>query len=69
VLPVICYLAITYWPGIKYARSEDPKAQQIGWIAIALISISTIISFWLAAVWINGAVKAATSTAGLSGLL
>lgn len=66
VLPIICFLAVSYWQGITYARSNDPKAQEIGWIAIGLLAVSTIISFWLAAVWINGFLQSATSTAGLS---
>ncbi len=65
-LPIICFLAVNYWQGIKYARSADPKAQEIGWIAIALMVLSTIITFWLAAVWINGFIQSATNTAGLS---
>jgi hypothetical protein len=69
VLPFIGYLAITYWQGIRYARSDDPKAQEIGWIAIALLTASSIFVIWQATVWINGFVQSATSTAGLSGLL
>lgn len=66
VLPFLGYLAISYWQGIKYARSEDPKAQQIGWIAIALLTISSIYVIWQATVWIDGFIQAQTSTAGLS---
>jgi hypothetical protein len=69
VLPFIGYLAITYWQGIKYARSDDPKAQEIGWIAIGLLALSSIYVLWQVTAWINGAVQSATSTAGLSGLL
>jgi hypothetical protein len=69
VLPIICYLAIGYWPGIKYARSQEPQARAIGWISIAIISISTIITFWLAIVWVNSAVQSATNSLGnLGGL-
>jgi zinc-ribbon domain len=57
ILPVICFLAVSYWPGIKYFRSDDPKARQIGMIAIALMTISTIITFWLAIAWIQGTVQ------------
>ena len=53
ILPMIAFLAIKYWPGIKYVRSGDRRAKQIGFIAIALITVSTIVTFWLAAVWIN----------------
>jgi Double zinc ribbon len=69
ILPFLGYLAITYWQGIKYARSEDPQAQKIGWIAIALLAISSIFVIWQATVWINEFIGSATNTAGLSGLL
>jgi len=66
VLPIMCFLAISYWQGIKYARSPDPKAQEMGWIAIALLALSTIITFWITSVWISGFIAQQTSTAGLS---
>ncbi len=66
VLPIICYLAVSYWQGIRYVRSSDPKAQQMGWIAIALLVISSVVTFWLAGVWINQFIQAQTSTANLS---
>ena len=53
ILPMICFLAVRYWPGIKYARSSDRNRKQIGFIAIALMAISTIVSYWLAFVWVN----------------
>jgi hypothetical protein len=46
ILPFICYLAIAKWPGIKYFRSKDIKAQQIGTIAWALIIVSSLVTFW-----------------------
>jgi hypothetical protein len=66
VLPIICYLAVSYWQGIKYIKSADPKAQQIGWIALALLIISSVITFWTFGVWIDQFIKAQTSTVGLS---
>ncbi len=35
------------WPGIKYARNADPKAKNIGWAAIILTVLSTVITTWL----------------------
>ena len=35
------------WPGIKYFRSSDAKAQRMGTIAIVLTVASTIITLWL----------------------
>jgi hypothetical protein len=68
ILPVICYLAVSYWQGIKYIKSPDPKAQQIGWIALALLIISSAVSFWIAGVWIQQFIQSQTSTSGLSQL-
>ena len=66
ILPFIGYLAISYWQGIKYARSDDPKAQEIGWIAIGLLAVSSIFTIWQVTVWINSFIQTQTSTAGLS---
>jgi hypothetical protein len=41
------------WPGIKYFRSNDPKAQKIGMIAIVLTVLSTIITLWLTWVFVQ----------------
>ena len=66
ILPFLGYLAISYWHGIQYARSDDPKAQQIGWIAIAILAASSIYVIWQITVLIHGLVGAATNTSGLS---
>ena len=66
ILPFIGWLAITKWEGIKYARSDDPDAQRIGWVAIVLLAIFSIFVTWQATVWINGFIQSQTSTAGLS---
>jgi hypothetical protein len=69
ILPIICFLAVSYWPGIKYFKSKDPGAQQIGLIAIILMALSTIITFWLAIVWIQQAVQSSVNSVGnLGGL-
>jgi hypothetical protein len=57
ILPWIAYLAITKWQGIKYLRSPDERAKQMGMIALALIIISSIIAFWLTYVWIQGYIQ------------
>ena len=67
IMPLICYLAIGYWKGIRYARSDDPKARQMGWIAIALIIISSVVLFWLTAVWLNSVIQETTSSLGSLG--
>lgn len=64
ILPIICFLAVSHWPGIKYARSSDGKRKQIGFIAIALMAIATILTFWLALVSIRSLL---TSVGNLGG--
>ena len=36
-----------YWPGVKYFRSSDPKAQKLGMYLIVATTLSTIITLWL----------------------
>ena len=64
ILPIICYLAIGYWQGIRYLRSEDPKAKQIGLVPCALITISTIVTFWIGFVWIQQTVQSSVNSVG-----
>jgi hypothetical protein len=47
----MCFIFVTKWPGVKYYKSPDEKAKQIGTIAWALIIISTIVTIWLGTVW------------------
>jgi hypothetical protein len=54
VLPIIFYLAITKWQGIKYIRSVDPKAKQMGYIALGLLILSSVIFFWWSIVQLQG---------------
>ena len=41
------------WPGAKYVRNPDPRAKQIGWIAITITVLSTIITLWLMFAFVN----------------
>lgn len=68
VLPAILFLAITKWQGITYIKSSNSKAQQMGWIALALIIISTIFTGWYYTREFDQLLQGATSTAGLSSL-
>lgn len=36
-----------YWPGIKYFKNPDPKAQKLGMYLIIITTLSTIITLWL----------------------
>jgi uncharacterized membrane-anchored protein len=56
ILPSICFLFITRWPGLKYFKSQDLKTKIIGEVALTLLILSTIITFWLAYVWTQGAI-------------
>lgn len=66
ILPWIAYLAVTKWEGVKYMRSPDPLARRVGWIALAILVISSVIAFWMATVWINQQINAAMN--GVNGL-
>lgn len=41
------------WPGIRYLRREDPKAKQVGTIAIILTIVSSILTIWFSIGFIN----------------
>jgi hypothetical protein len=66
IMPIIAFLALHYWPGIKYLRSGDEKMKQIGLVAIVLMALSTIITYWISIVWIQGFIQ--SSVNGVSGL-
>jgi hypothetical protein len=51
ILPLICFIFVTKWPGIKYYKSNDPKTHRIGQIAWVLLILSTLLTIWLAYVW------------------
>ena len=48
---------MTKWPGMKYYKSNDPKAKQIGYVAWTLLIISTIITIWLVFVWTQNMIQ------------
>ena len=51
ILPMICFIFVTRWSGIKYYKSNDPKAHRIGQVAWTLLILSTIVTIWLVYVW------------------
>ena len=51
ILPMLLFITVTKWKGYTYYKSEDPKAKQIGTIAIVLMVLSLLITCWLAYVW------------------
>ena len=67
-LPMICFLFAGKWKGIKYAKSHDPKAKTMGFIAIALIIVSTGVLMWLTIVWVDQAIQSQINSINLDGL-
>ncbi len=51
ILPMLLFLSISKWKGYKYFKSDEPKAKQIGTVAVVLLVASTVITFYLAYVW------------------
>jgi hypothetical protein len=65
ILPVICFLAVTKWPGVRYFKSNNPKARQIGIIAWTLLILSTVVTIWLAYVWTEEAIQSSVNSVNL----
>ena len=65
IMPAIAFLAIKYWPGMKYLRSADWEKKQIGIVAVVLMAVSTIVIAWWLIIWTEGLIQSMTS--GLMG--
>ena len=57
ILPMICFIFVTKWPGMKYFKSNDAKAKQIGKIAWGLLILSTLVVIYFAYVWTQNAIQ------------
>ncbi len=57
VLPMICFIFVTKWPGLKYYKSNDAKAKRIGQIAFTLLVVSTIATIVFAYTWTQSVVQ------------
>lgn len=57
ILPPMCFLFVSKWPGMKYVRSRDAKTRQIGQAAWFLLILSTILTIWFAVVWTQNYIK------------
>lgn len=66
ILPSLCFLFITRWPGTKYAKSADPKAKIIGQVAWVILILSTILTFWYAIVITQRIIKTTTDSINAS---
>ncbi len=62
IIPIIFFILIGKWPGAKYAKSDDPKAKQIGYIAWALLILSTIVMVWLSIRWTNQMIQSSVNS-------
>ena len=62
ILPMICFIFVTKWPGVKYYKSKDKKTHQIGQIAWALLILSTIITIWLVYVWTQHLIQSSVNS-------
>lgn len=57
VLPLICFLTIGRWKGIKYLTSKNKEAHTVGIIACILLIISTVFTFWFTYVSVQKLVR------------
>lgn len=62
ILPIICFIFVTKWPGVKYFKSDDPKTKQIGQIACSLLIISTVFTIWFAVVWTQNYIESTVNS-------
>ncbi len=65
ILPMFFFVGVSRWPGIRYARSGDEKARRIGFTAIVLMALSTIVLAWAAYAFIGRLLQ--TLSGGLIG--
>ena len=57
IMPAIAFIAIKYWPGMKYLRSADWTKKQIGIIALVLMVASTVVITWWLIIWTEGLIQ------------
>src|ERR1035437_5706945 len=62
ILPMICFIFVTRWPGVRYFKSSDPKAKQIGKIAWTLLILSTIVTIWLVVIWTQNYIQSTVNS-------
>ena len=65
ILPMICFIAVTKWPGQKYFKSEDTKTKNIGTAAWVILVLSTVITYWWAYTWTVNTVNSALNAASI----
>jgi hypothetical protein len=57
VLPMILFIGITKWKGVKYLKSKDQKTKTIGAVACAILLLSTIFTIWYAYAWTQNLIQ------------
>jgi len=67
-MPAIAFLAISYWPGVRYLKSDDENAKRIGIIATVLMIVSTVVLYWLTIVWTQQLIQSSMNAINLGGL-
>jgi hypothetical protein len=65
ILPMICFILITKWPGVKYCKSSDEKAKKIGIVAWVFLIVSTIATVWFAIVWTQAVIQSSVNSINL----
>ncbi len=62
ILPMILFIFVTKWPGVKYFKSSDPKVKLIGQIAWTLLILSTIFTIWLVYIWTENLIQSSINS-------
>jgi len=62
ILPMVLFIFITKWPGVKYFKSDDPKTKRIGQVAWVLLILSTVFTIWLAYVWTQATIQSSLNS-------
>lgn len=63
-LPLVCFLLIGKWKGIKYLTSKDDNTRTVGFIASAILVISTIFTIWYTVIAVQKIIE--TTTQGMN---
>lgn len=62
VLPFIAFISVGKWQGIKYYKSEDQKAHEMGIVAWVLILLSTLVLIWVSIIGTQAMIKASVDS-------
>ena len=52
------------WPAVKYIKNPSPEAKKIGWIAVALTVLSTIVTIWIMIGFVNSYMNTLSQSLG-----